>query len=124
MFKFTIDREVWARGSKETNILLNPQTGKMCCLGIYALACGLKSKDIENAGTPEEIPVDYRAIPKNYKFLIDKQRDSYYFSDSDIVGKFVEINDSNKYHGKRREDKIKKLFLKNNIEVDFIGKNR
>jgi hypothetical protein len=49
--KLTIDRKKWLRGTGDS-FLLSPRDGKMCCLGFYALACGLTENDIRDQLTP------------------------------------------------------------------------
>ena len=59
--EFTIDRSKWLRGQgSEKSRLLRPSDGKMCCLGFYALACGLKPEEIEERDTPKNAGAPYQ----------------------------------------------------------------
>ena len=45
--KLVIDRATWLRGEgHEQSYLLRECDGKMCCLGFFALACGLHPERI------------------------------------------------------------------------------
>lgn len=51
--KLVIDRTRWQRGNPAgSSSLLNHKTGKMCCLGFYALAEGLTKYQIKDMSSP------------------------------------------------------------------------
>jgi len=49
---FTVERKNWYRGKGDEKSRLLNNSGKMCCLGFYALACGLDKKVIKNVPDP------------------------------------------------------------------------
>lgn len=51
--KLVIDRTRWLRGDGVSTLL---RSGKMCCLGFLAKACGATDAEIIGHGTPREVP--------------------------------------------------------------------
>jgi len=50
-----IDRSKWLRGEgSQRSKLLREEDGKMCCLGFYALACGLTPEQIKGVSSPDQ----------------------------------------------------------------------
>lgn len=50
-FEFTVDRRTWLRGEGFSSRLLRKTDGKMCCMGSYCLARGLKPEEIEDVAS-------------------------------------------------------------------------
>lgn len=51
--ELVIDRSKWLRGEgSNASRLLRESDGKMCCLGMYGLACGLTPEDLLESHTP------------------------------------------------------------------------
>ena len=50
-----IDRRTWLRGEGPTDSALLRSDGEKCCLGFYALACGLAPENILTLKTPSEV---------------------------------------------------------------------
>src|SRR5687767_9063411 len=45
--RLAIDMSMWARAGADSKVMLkHPATGRMCCLGFYALACGVPEECI------------------------------------------------------------------------------
>lgn len=64
---FVIDRGKWINGhimtifgSDVDSALLEPDTGLMCCLGIYGKACGIPEKEMKGKGLPGNLQLKYR----------------------------------------------------------------
>jgi hypothetical protein len=109
--KLVIDRGKWDRGSGCSALL---RDGKMCCLGFYAEACGLKDSDIKNIGTPSVLAKRGVKIPKAMKWLL--------FSGDDSVdcSNLIQANDNQRQPN--REEKIARLFAKHDVTVEFTGR--
>lgn len=56
--KFTVERSSWFRGKGMWASKLLDIGGKKCCLGFYALECGLKEENILNAGIPRDVALE------------------------------------------------------------------
>lgn len=129
---FTVQRGKWDRG-KGDGKLLDPQTKKMCCLGFFCLAAGLKRKQIRDFNASSDIEL-FPVYSKNYQDhakrlhkllpqLVTKQS-----MDRKLTLKIMEENDREcDKNGKRvsdekREKKLTKLFEKMGVEVTFTGK--
>lgn len=110
--EFKINRATWLRG--EGSSLLDGQ-GKMCCLGFYSLACGLKPSDIEHQGSPGGVVQDQEDV-KWKTFLLYKDS-----SDSAVCLKLMSINDGADIDDKEREKDIKKIFKVAGVTVKFEG---
>lgn len=114
---FTIDRGKWLNGriirvseEKLDSQLLDLDTGLMCCLGIYAKACGVPEDILYNKGEPADL---YRWNTEN-----DKIEDLF---TKVPVALLIETNDDTKESSKNREKWVKKYFRDAGITVRFRG---
>jgi len=149
--EFTIDRSVWLlpETSLEDSSLL-ADDGKMCCLGQYANACGVKDRYIKNVSSFEDLAPSKRSrfysIVK--EFLEDNHISSPIYNENNVISRtIISINDtavgsrftrysSNPYSysdyivetgdiistQKQKESLLKKEFKKLGIKVKFVGK--
>jgi hypothetical protein len=110
--KFVIKRSEWHRGGKEslgTCQLLNEQ-GNKCCLGFYALACGLEENQIKD--------VFYYTSCKVEPFIKDVIPNELW-KDANNRNMFPRVNDDKKISDKEREVKLTKMFADIGVEVLF-----
>jgi hypothetical protein len=132
--ELTINRKKWYRGwGSENSCLLNPQSGKMCCLGFYALQSGLSKKDIKNMPTPgavrkllrgdevylndgNTISQPAKPIQWNTK-LMQRNRDLHTRTGDNLI----DVNDNDSISDEEREKKITSLFKRIGVAVKFIG---
>lgn len=123
--KFTVKRKRWLRGkgSDESRLLTN--SNKMCCLGFYARACGLSTKQIKDQSSPENAAFiytysddDYYASPEKDKVWKTKLINKY-GRDTATCSSLMETNDDEDMKDSVREKKIKSLFKKLGITVKF-----
>jgi hypothetical protein len=112
--KFTINRTTWLRGEQGT--LLNAEK-KMCCLGFYSLACGLKPKHIDDHGSPQEV-IQYNELIEWESFLLNNDN-----MDTITCEKLINVNDDPHLNDKEREKSLKKIFKSNGVKVKFVGKS-
>lgn len=133
--KLIIDRLTWLRGEGEGDSYLYRATDKkMCCLGFYALACGLSIKDIDSQTTPPEVHRTYGKVIADW--LLDKSKfpESPGRIASDSCSLLMEVNDAYvTTHNEElddpghieseelREAKIITEFAKHGVEVEFIN---
>ena len=80
----------------------------MCCLGIYLRSCGVPLKALTNKRAPMNVKHIF-TIPKQAQWLFNKP---------ELTIKLMKENDTISHKNKPRI--IKKLFAKQNIEVEFI----
>lgn len=111
--EFTIDRAWWLRGTGH-GILLQPFTGKMCCLGFYSLACGVKPDDIAGLGTPQELSHE-----STIRGILEEDEGSV--RDTKTCDDLVTANDITGLDDGRREATITELFAKIGVQVNFTG---
>lgn len=116
MKKLVIDRSKWQRGEGYAQ-LLDDETGKMCCLGIYLRACGKAPSTIANRSFPCQIP--NRLFPKEADWLLEGLGEDRF--DSAVANKLMYVNDSRMKTEKQRETFIKETFAKQGIKVEFVG---
>lgn len=112
---FTVKRSEWLRGFNINSCLLN-EDGKMCCLGFYARACGLRKQDILDMSDPEQC-----TSVKNKKwntFLIDDDDGSD--DNSQYCWELMEANDDKNLSDKKREKKLTSTFKKAGVKVEFV----
>lgn len=126
-----IDRKKWLRdeGSRRSK-LLRGSDGKMCCLGFYSLACGLKEKDIRNFQSPSDIW--WKNIPEPHskfmKSLVMPGRYFYQgFVNSNYCNRLMELNDNEKdgesmnLSADEQEGALIYEFGKIGVEVEFYN---
>ena len=122
MEKLIIKRSEWLRGEGyDRSALLRPFDNKKCCLGFYALSCGLKEKDIIGIDSPSRLRNYLSDRPKD-----DLQPDwlfvskNHYYESKDCCT-LMNINDSKSCSDEKREKIISETFAKHGVEVEFIG---
>jgi len=125
--KFVIDRRYWLRGSRVNSCLIN-NSGNMCCLGFYAIACGLDKKTIRNLACPQTAVSATKGdvVPNIHGKYVTRSSDSIW--KTKLVGSYdvntptcqelMEINDSN-LSDEEKEKKITSNFKKLGIQVTF-----
>ena len=110
---FTVKRSQWGRGAKKTaGALLDKDSGKRCCLGFLARACGVPDEECEDQ--PDLISVDLETVLPSALFEEDPENCDTPHSIA------MELNDGDKYVGKRREAKLREIFRKAGIRVNFV----
>lgn len=118
VISFDIDRRWWSRGiPMDTPSALLLPSGKMCCLGFYARACGLPKNTILKMGFFKEIE---SIIPQETKWLLDAPfREP--LAASRMEHTIGSINDKEHTPEEVREQFIKEKFLAQGITVNFIN---
>lgn len=105
--KFTVERKDWNRG-QEVGQLLN-SSGKKCCLGFYALSCGLTEEEIQG----ENLLTSWLVCDHDVLFeMLD-----------DLLGhqdKIIEVNDNPDLDDTEREMQLKELFARAGIQIKFV----
>lgn len=129
MKKLIIDRKIWLHGKKQidqtgnepfrASSLYRSLDWKMCCIGIYLNQCGVSKKILlDKPDATSLVDMDVK-LPKQVAWLI--QTETYteggeYHINSTDSGELMKINDRS-----ANENKIKKLFAKHDVEVEFIN---
>lgn len=138
--KLIIDRLTWLRGEGEDQSYLYRATDKkMCCLGFYALACGLTIQDIDSQCTPLEVLRTYHKMiadwllkdtPNKYSFPTRKAASDscttlMTLNDFVIEDDSLPAKDEDAYSEVssevEREAKLIEEFAKHGVEVEFIN---
>lgn len=110
--KLIIDREKWLRGEESDNsFLLRKEDKKMCCLGFYALACGLDQIDICQKREPVNV---CSLLSGKADWLLENGSNG--LMNSTYASELMCINDVD-----GNEEKITKIFADNGVEVEFIN---
>ena len=114
---FTIDRSKWISGSGGMNsCLYRPTDQKQCCLGFFGeQLCGLTIPQMELVSYPLYPSVVNGFASDIGSWLISNGRIS---EDCDML---IEYNDNTLLDPQVREDRIKEIFAKHDIEVIFTG---
>lgn len=114
--EFVIKRSEWSRG-RESCLL--DSNGQKCCLGFYALACGLSKSKILEETSPENLERKYYNN-KWDTFLLENNKDNPWGYDSGSCTRLMEINDDNMSSDKDKEKEIKSIFKGKGIKVKFV----
>lgn len=117
MFKLTIDRSEWlnektANWKTIGSCLFDSKQNRMCCIGIYLNQLGMEKNSLEYFGGPGSI----FSIPVEAKWLKGAP-----FDTSVTCNLLMRTNDKKYDTEEEREDEITRLFLTENIEVEFVG---
>lgn len=114
-----IDRNLWLRGEgHDASALHRKSDGKMCCLGIYGLACGLPLDKLTGKNQPNEL----KGYPEWLLIHVTPSLDSKaYTGCSTDCGDLIMCNDAKLYQDPEREAKITEIFSRHDVEVTFVG---
>jgi hypothetical protein len=119
---FTIDRAKWLNGSIPDDSALRDTKGRMCCLGFYAKACGVKAKPLTGKGYPHQLTI---GLPNEMDWLIESANtDGRGGHGSNAAYNLVRANDDDMAGITRRERErsIKAQFRAAGITVKFTGR--
>jgi hypothetical protein len=123
---FVIDRARWARGGNTDPVQLRDADGMMCCLGFYALACGLGTGTITGIAEYDDIPLEsIGAIPEDLATVKSELRDyedgvETFISTTQVCDSLMTTNDQETLDELARENAITDLFKKIGVEVTFV----
>ena len=126
--KLVIDRKTWRRGPQDEQIKLDDPTallckdGAKCCLGFYALQCGLTKEQIYGIGEPGQIPMNEDDADSYWLKLVKFYDDDYTsgLANTSLAAEAMDINDDPNLTEEEREQKLIKIFSKKDIEVKFV----
>lgn len=109
--RFTIDRKTWLRGEGCDASFLLRSDGKKCCMGFYGLALGLTEVQLLSQRSPRGVA----QWPKDWTKgrLADLMR---VFELND-----AELGEPGIGSEEERERRIRSLFGKHGVEVEFVG---
>lgn len=110
--KFIIDRSKWARGGEAHTFLLNSSNRRMCCLGFYALACGVTKHDIQE-----------RSAYYDLMYPASREIPSELAPHGGLHDRLVNANDNGEIPGHVREERITELFASIGVGVEFVDGN-
>jgi len=116
--KLVIRRKKWLRGEDRAgfcNSTLRNEYGSMCCLGFACKQlCELENNDIEGYGVPSEL-----TYVETVNLKENKKAKKMYDKLVEIESEAIRINDAAEPKGKEREELLKKLFGRINVDVIF-----
>lgn len=133
--KLVILRDKWLRGNSQLSKLLDPNNGKMCCLGFYGLACGYTAQEIEDFPHPSDVAgLQFLAhkrsslwpewgVQKNTKTVhvdIGEWEERTEFTECDDFDKLMLVNDEEDISEAEREMKIAEIFGRHGVLVEFV----
>ena len=112
-----IDRAKWLRGDGGASLLLDPDTGAMCCLGFVCLAMGLPESAIRLRADPAQLETAARkAVPR---LTAPHQEDLYGLTP--LSARAIRVNDDRFTADDRREAELVELFADADIALEFTG---
>lgn len=119
MNNFTIKRSEWLRGNPNTASLLDRYNNK-CCLGFFSLACGLTKNQIDRLTHPSQVIEENLELkPEVYPDWVLAKTFHNSIRNSSDINSLIKINDDTEINDSEREEKIKEIFAKHNITVEF-----
>jgi hypothetical protein len=108
--EFTIDRTKWGRGR------LVDYDDRMCAMGHLAYSIGVTKDEMYGKGTPDMLHPRVRSKFGNLGFL---GCDGTTARDNGVAGQIITANDT--LNGEEREKRLKQVFSKIGIKVNFKG---
>lgn len=122
--KFIINRVKWGRGKGSIDSrLLNSDTDKKCCVGFYANALGFTDEEIKGRSLLEDLTVNSAptaTLKKKHlipNWCLTDTENSF----TDIRQLYTWNDDGIIKNEQEREKKIKELFARHDVEVEFVG---
>lgn len=109
LLKVTVYRPQWCRGSRKLSWLLSKVDGTQCCLGFVANACGYKPEELLGVSEPEG--VNNTTKFREHTSLISQR----------VCLELMLANDDPSISDAIREEKLKELGKKANIDFEFVG---
>lgn len=103
--KFTVIRDKWFRGNGGQGSGLLTIGDSVCCLGFFSAACGA---------------TDLLGVSMPYNLEPHEQAKLPLWSRGGAVDDIANVNDSAEITDGRREARLKELFAKNGVEVEFV----
>jgi len=122
MQKLVIDRSRWLPLEAQTggSWLYDPDTNRMCCLGLFFESLGWSKESIKNKATPIELQRHEKKFNSIPKWLLTSNG-----NDSKIASLLMSANDGGGvFDGLSladREAKIISIFAEQDIELSFVG---
>ncbi len=111
--ELVIDRSKWKRGSPSNHdTYLLDDDGKMCCLGFYALACGVDEESIRNKTEPEFLEFEIPGLSYD-------NEETGYIHNTEFACSAIPINDTIAMDEDQREEALINLFKENNVSLTF-----
>lgn len=116
--KLVISRAKWGRGIPNGGLLLNKETGLMCCLGFECLRVGIPEEAIAGRGLPGDVDSDFQDKLVDSGLSIyngrDEETDEKVYYTALVCCTLANINDEPRMQitEERREAEIKDVFLK------------
>lgn len=126
--KLVIERDRWLRGEGvSTNALtgngarlLRSTDQKMCCLGFFGLACGLRPADIVDVTTPLAQTGTFRVCRTCWPAWALDVTPAGMRDNSIDINTLMRINDASDLSEPTREATIARIFLRHGVEVEFV----
>lgn len=126
--KFTVVESKWLRGKRnpsgeEASSCLENLQGEKCCMGFLAEACGVP-EDVRRRAHyfstqvvepyDDLLPAELRPRPSAWGFGKDPR------SHGEIATEIYYTNDTTDFTDEERKEKLKELFAKAGVEVEFV----
>ena len=117
--RFVINRNVWLRGDANRSRLLDPESRKQCCVGIYLSACGLTDDALEEYAQAEDVTED--GVPDWLFRGEDPADDGPARRPSPVASILYSVNDDSALSEEMRESRVAHHFASQGITVEFTG---
>lgn len=109
---FTVVRKRWYRGTTSGSKLRRSGDKKQCCLGFYAISCGMQPKHITDVCSPAGISNSLPVLP-GVSVVGSGHINTI------ICEKMMLINDDDKIPDLIRESELRRLFRRIGVTVKF-----
>lgn len=105
----------WSRANGNSR-LYEVESHSYCCLGMFAVHCGVSRKKIRDEGTPSDVFNRYEDAPEDFRPLLTKRN----ASNSRITVKAMAINDLACTTDEQKIRKLRPLFRKLGYRIEVV----
>ena len=125
---FRLSLKKWLRANSDNyetaggSALRDDKTGTYCCLGMFAVQCGISPRRLTERGTPSELAKtkgDVAALPEDYQKLV-VVRKSGAVRESPLANSAMDINDDDKTDDEQKIRKLRPIFRKLGYRIEVV----
>lgn len=122
---FRLSLKEWLRGNSRNSELAGNRselhhrgTDTFCCLGMYAVQCGIPRGELTGRSYPASLVSSYvRELPEDYAPLVSRRSNS---GNSGLAEKAMRINDSDRTTDTQKIKALRPIFRKLGYRIEVV----
>lgn len=113
MRKLTINRNAWHRGTAGVFLTSIEGQRQQCAVGAYLSSLGVTDANLYK--------FDYDSLPAEARWISELHKRLGFLHSSDLAQRIFEANDTPNVPDRVREEHIRELFAKVDVDVEFVN---